>query len=77
MFRLATARRPDAEGPGRAERRPCRTSWPTTRKDADAAKELIAIGETKPDPRFNPGELAAWTMIGNVILNLDEVMTKG
>src|SRR5207237_737846 len=43
----------------------------------DAAKQLINVGETKPDPRFNPGELAAWTMIGNVVLNLDEVITKG
>ncbi len=40
-------------------------------------EELIAIGESKPDPRLSPSELAAWTMIGNVILNLDEVMTKG
>jgi hypothetical protein len=38
---------------------------------------LIAAGETRPDPRFKPAELAAWTMIGNVILNLDEVITKG
>ncbi len=28
-------------------------------------------------PAFHPSELAAWTMIGNVILNLDEVITKG
>jgi hypothetical protein len=43
----------------------------------EAARRLIAIGETRPDPRFDPGELAAWTMIGNVVLNLDEVITKG
>ena len=46
-------------------------------KRPDAAKELIDVGETRPDPQLNPSELAAWTMIGNVILNLDEVMTKG
>ena len=46
-------------------------------KDSAAAKELIGHGETKPDPRLAPGELAAWTMIANVILNLDEVVTKG
>ncbi len=38
---------------------------------------MISTGETKPDPRYEPAELAAWTMIGNVILNLDEVITKG
>jgi hypothetical protein len=43
----------------------------------EAAKQLIATGETKPDPRFNPSELAAWTLIGNILLNLDEAITKG
>ena len=46
-------------------------------KESDAAQALIKQGESKPDPRYDSGELAAWTMIGNVILNLDEVMTKG
>ena len=77
MFRLATARRPDAEGPGGAERRRLQDFLAHYTKDAAAAKELIGIGETKPDPRLDPGELAAWTMIANVILNLDEVVTKG
>ncbi|OAI47887.1 hypothetical protein AYO44_08625 [Planctomycetaceae bacterium SCGC AG-212-F19] len=43
----------------------------------ETAKKLINIGETKPDATLNPGELAAWTMIGNLILNLDEVINKG
>ncbi len=42
-----------------------------------AAKALLESGETRPDPRFNPAELAAWTMIANVILNLDEAVSKG
>ena len=46
-------------------------------KEPEAAKQLIAAGETKPDPRIKPSELAAWTMIANVILNLDEAITKG
>jgi mono/diheme cytochrome c family protein len=46
-------------------------------KNVEAAKELIAVGESKPDPKLDPSELAAWTMIGNLILNLDEVMNKG
>ncbi|HCO22859.1 MAG TPA: hypothetical protein DIT97_07310, partial [Gimesia maris] len=44
--------------------------------DPKAATELIAVGESKPDPKLNPQELAAWTMIANLILNLDEVLTK-
>ena len=76
MFRLATARKPDskdlAELTGAFQ-----DFLAHYTKEAGGAKELITIGESKPDPKFNPSELAAWTMIGNVILNLDEVMTKG
>jgi len=43
----------------------------------EAAKKLIATGDTKPDPALDPAELAAWSMVANVILNLDEVITKG
>src|SRR5262249_8396891 len=39
-------------------------------RDPWAARKLIAIGETAPDPSIEPAELAAWTMIGNLILNL-------
>ena len=46
-------------------------------KEVDKAKKLIAVGETKPDGSLNPSELAAWTMIGNLLLNLDEVLNKG
>ena len=44
--------------------------------DTEAAKKLIAIGEIPPDASLNPSQLAAWTMIANLILNLDEVITK-
>ena len=76
MFRLATARKPDSQD--LAELTAALQDFLAHyTKQAGAAKELIAIGESKPDPKYNPSELAAWTMIGNVILNLDEVMTKG
>lgn len=78
MFRLATARRPDSKDLAElsAAYRDLLAHY-TSQAGAAAAKELIGIGESRPDPRFNPSELAAWTMIGNVILNLDEVVTKG
>jgi hypothetical protein len=41
----------------------------------DAAK-LLAVGESRPDPRLEPPELAAWTMLVNQLMNLDEVLTK-
>ena len=43
----------------------------------EAAKELIAVGESKPDEALDAVEVAAWTMIANLILNLDEVLNKG
>jgi mono/diheme cytochrome c family protein len=43
---------------------------------ADEAKKLIAVGESKADPKLDPGALAAWTMIANQLLNLDEVLNK-
>ncbi|MCB9876810.1 MAG: PSD1 domain-containing protein [Planctomycetes bacterium] len=42
----------------------------------DAAR-LVAIGAVPADPALDAVELAAWTMLANVILNLDEVLTKG
>ena len=39
-------------------------------KEADA---LIRFGESKPDPGIGAQKLAAWTMLANQMLNLDEV----
>ncbi len=41
-----------------------------------AAEKLITIGESKPDSRFEPAELASWTMVASTILNMDETVTK-
>ncbi len=40
------------------------------------AKKLIATGESKPDASLDPAQLAAWTMVVNELLNLDEVLNK-
>jgi hypothetical protein len=40
------------------------------------AAELIAAGETSADERINPTELAVWTAVANVILSLDEAITR-
>jgi hypothetical protein len=42
----------------------------------DEAKKLIAFGESKADPKLDASELAAWTMLANQLLNLDEVLNK-
>ena len=44
--------------------------------DQQAATELLGVGESKADPALNPAELAAWTTLASVILNLDEAITN-
>ena len=42
----------------------------------EEAKKAISYGESEPDPKLDAAELAAWTMVANLVLNLDEVVTK-
>ncbi len=44
--------------------------------DLDGAKSLLAYGETSLDPELNLSTLAAYTMMANAILSLDEVISK-
>ena len=46
------------------------------RSKPEEAKKLIAFGESKADPKLDASELAAWTMLANQLLNLDEVLNK-
>ena len=39
-------------------------------------EKSIAFGESKPDPALQQDELAAWTLVANLLLNLDEVVNK-
>jgi cytochrome c553 len=43
---------------------------------AEDAAKLVAVGESKADPALDAKELAAWTMLANQILNLDEALNK-
>jgi hypothetical protein len=75
MFRLATGR-----DPGRNDMGDMAALLANQRasfgKAPAAARSLIAIGEAKPDAKIPATNLAAWTMVANLILNLDEVLTK-
>ncbi len=42
----------------------------------DEAKKLLAVGESKADAALDPATLAAWTMLANELMNLDEVLNK-
>lgn len=41
-----------------------------------AANQLIHVGASEPPLNADICELAAWTIIGNILLNLDETITK-
>ena len=45
-------------------------------ENEEAARELAAVGDAS-DEETDVTALAAWTMVANLILNLDEVMNKG
>ncbi len=42
---------------------------------ADAAK-LLAVGERKANPKLKADEVAAWTLVASMLLNLDEALTR-
>ena len=44
--------------------------------DEKAATELLSVGSYPLPEKYNAADLAAWTMTANLLLNLDEVVTK-
>jgi hypothetical protein len=45
-------------------------------RDAKGAAELVAIGASPVDKKLPVSELAAWTNVATVLLNMDEAITK-
>ncbi len=74
-FRLATAR-PPTKSELAVLNDTLFTQWAKYQGRTDAAKKAITFGESKPDAALDAGELAAYSMVANLILNLDEVVTK-
>ncbi len=74
-FRAATARPPTAE-----ERSILRRGFERVlgqyRADRAAAVRLVSAGEFPRDPALDVTELAAYTAMANLLLNLDEVVCK-
>ncbi|MCY2968411.1 MAG: DUF1553 domain-containing protein, partial [Planctomycetota bacterium] len=42
----------------------------------EAAAQAIANGESKPNANLDTPELAAWTLVANLLLNLDETVSR-
>jgi len=75
MFRMATARQPRP-----AELQLLRSAVEHHRKvyrdDPQAARKLLEVGEAPRDAKLDVSELAAYTNVANMVLNLDETITK-
>jgi hypothetical protein len=46
------------------------------RRQPDGAAKLLAVGESARDEKLDATDLAAYTTVANLILNLDETITK-
>ncbi len=75
-FRLAMARRPKPSELAVLGRIFAK-QLEVYRKDGQAALKLLSVGESKRNDKLDVAELAAWTTVASVILNLDETVTKG
>ena len=43
----------------------------------DAAESLLKVGESPRNEELDVAEVASWTMVTHLILNLSEIVTKG
>ena len=74
-FRAVTAREPDP-----TERDLLTSALATHRahyeKNPDAAEKVLTNGASKPKATARAPEIAAWTMVANLLFNLDETITR-
>ncbi|MFM7070430.1 MAG: DUF1553 domain-containing protein, partial [Planctomycetota bacterium] len=74
-FRLAVGRVPDSDEL-RILKEGLADDQQRLKNAGDASTRLIAFGQSKPLAGVDPVELAAYTLAANVLLNLDEVVTR-
>jgi hypothetical protein len=74
-FQLVTARHPSATEKS-ALRDLLDKNLARYHNDKTAAEKLISQGESPVDKKTNPGDLAAYTMVSSLLLNLDETLNK-
>jgi hypothetical protein len=44
--------------------------------DPESAAKLLGVGESARNPSFDARELAAYTAVSNLILNMDQTITR-
>ncbi len=74
-FRRATAR-PPQPGELKIMVNAYQTRLAEFQKDKTAAQKLVEVGKSKRNEKLDLSELAAGTAVCNLILNLDEIVTK-
>jgi mono/diheme cytochrome c family protein len=74
-FRLATARHPNKREAGVLSR-VLTKQLEIFKGNPESAKQLLAVGQAKRNESLDPAEHAAYLMVANMILNLDEAVTK-
>jgi hypothetical protein len=75
-FRVMVGRRP-SERESAVLRQVYDAQLAKYRKDPGAAKKLLSVGESPRNEALDAAEVAAWAVVGNVLLNLDEALTRG
>jgi hypothetical protein len=71
-----TLGRPPAEGELEVLQQTYQRQLSRYREDPDSAQALLKVGETPVPETMPPAELAAMTAVANVLLNLNETITK-
>jgi hypothetical protein len=74
-FRLVTSRRPDERELG-VLRHVFEDQLRYFQANPDAGGKLLAVGTAPRNANLNAAEHAAWTMMANLVMNLDEAITK-
>jgi hypothetical protein len=75
-FRRATSRMPTAEEV-KILRAVFEQQLADFQKDGEAASKFLSVGSFQPKGQCDRSELAAWTTVATMLLNLDETVTKG
>jgi len=74
-WKLALARAPTDKERAVLDRT-LQQQFATYQKDKEAAKKLVSVGDLPKPAGIDDSELAAWTALSNVILNLNETITN-
>ena len=74
-WRLALARPPSRKEQAILDRT-LQENLTTYRNDPEAARKLVSVGDLPRPAELNESELAAWTAVGNMLLNLNETISN-